>query len=296
MKRNPFTSPSNRHATPNKIRKRAPSSSPASSTASPVTPDQPQFDFSEGFEDFADDAIPSDCQIMIELLQSHFPKPSPKSAQIMQSLPRIILQSQLYSFYSNHNSIDSDLESLKRSGKIRIFHIPNTLDEYAILPMSDYISQIETISRQYIESSRLDVVDTLRYFQDLIIKSEKGYDISMQRLNELLQKSCGDVTNDQIEDRIKWLLEAGLLVREEADRFRFHIPNSGVFFKQCRKGRAEILQYLGKLKFKECSEKKLMELRLRSSVLGMRFHIRDLVGAGLVVRVAEPKGDFIRFL
>ena len=63
----------------------------------------------------------------------------------------------------------------------------------------------------------------------------------------------------------------------------------------CRRaGRTELLSIFKRKRHGEAKERELLARKLRGSALGAAWHISDLVGSGLVVRVETAVGPVIR--
>jgi len=60
--------------------------------------------------------------------------------------------------------------------------------------------------------------------------------------------------------------------------FWFSIPNIGPFITATSKGRNEILLMLQRKKYKEMLLKEIENKKLRGSPLGIKFHLRDILG------------------
>ena len=66
--------------------------------------------------------------------------------------------------------------------------------------------------------------------------------------------------------------------------------------KSIVKGRQELLAFLKKRKHSEIHEKDLFSkrLRLKHTLLGVHFHLRDLLGRGCLTKVQSAAGVFFR--
>ncbi|KAK8962462.1 hypothetical protein KSP40_PGU021995 [Platanthera guangdongensis] len=59
-------------------------------------------------------------------------------------------------------------------------------------------------------------------------------------------------------------------------------------------GRKELLSFLNRRKYKEMLLAPLEKKCLRLSPLGMRFHLRDLIGSGRIKLLQSPSGMLVR--
>ncbi|MCO5562047.1 hypothetical protein L7F22_015673 [Adiantum nelumboides] len=85
-------------------------------------------------------------------------------------------------------------------------------------------------------------------------------------------------------------------VRQLADdrSYWLAIPNIGFLLKSLTQGRKELLSLLNRRQYKEILMSLLEKKKLRMSKLGMRFHIRDLVGSGQLCLSHTPAGLLVR--
>jgi len=90
------------------------------------------------------------------------------------------------------------------------------------------------------------------------------------------------LTPNPVQEEIKLLVLAGLLTLRDVDSYWFSIPEIGVFLKCFLKGRQELLDFLKRQKYNESLLSLLQKKKIKSSSLGNMFHIRDLLGSGLV--------------
>ncbi|XP_052208788.1 uncharacterized protein LOC127812447 isoform X2 [Diospyros lotus] len=112
-------------------------------------------------------------------------------------------------------------------------------------------------------------------------------------LNQCSLLSSGGNVKDQ---DISLLINAGLLTRQLIDpnMYWFAIPNIGSVLKGLSQGRKELLSFLNRRKYKEMMLSALEKKRLRLSPLDMRFHLRDLIGSGLLKTFQTPSGLVVR--
>ena len=98
------------------------------------------------------------------------------------------------------------------------------------------------------------------------------------------------------EAHISLLLSEGFLTRHLAatDGYLFALPGAGAAVRSVADGRAELLGLLRRRRPPEQLEKKLLKRRLARSLLGVRWHLRDLLGCGALLRQATAVGDLIR--
>jgi len=106
-----------------------------------------------------------------------------------------------------------------------------------------------------------------------------------------------------MNEEIKKAVESGFLTIDYSIReagYTVSVPGSGVFIKNLRGGRKELLRSLKRQKYKEMLEKvppsfvvlmkNLMAKKLRESILSYGFHLHELVGSGRVEVFMTPAG------
>ncbi|KAI8466559.1 MAG: hypothetical protein J3K34DRAFT_433283 [Monoraphidium minutum] len=95
---------------------------------------------------------------------------------------------------------------------------------------------------------------------------------------------------------ISHLMAAELLSRDSSvpGRLALTVPGAGRAVRWLLDGRQELGGLLAKKRFGETLEKELLKAKLRRSGLGVRFHLRDMAGRGVVARADGPAGAVIR--
>jgi len=97
------------------------------------------------------EALPSNTLLAIQVLASQFPylRSSHKVGGI-PNIPPIILRSQIYSVMSNRTEVDRELDDLKKGGHnnaIRMFRLPTSEDEFAVVFTDHLIEQINEMKK-----------------------------------------------------------------------------------------------------------------------------------------------------
>ncbi|KAJ4778122.1 Serine/Threonine-kinase [Rhynchospora pubera] len=226
----------------------------------------------------------TDTAIALQMMKAQFPK-------LDKVVVRpFILRSQLYSSVKDRTQVDRDLESLKKEAVVRVFKLNTGKDDHAIMFMDDYLAQMENAVKRY-DAKDKQLSDVFDWFKQYVIKSKTDVSISHPELCSLLSNG-GDVT----EKHVTLLINAGLLTCQLIDQnlYWFVIPNIGSILKGLSQGRKELLSLINRTKYKEMVLANLEKKRLRLSPLDIRFHIRDLIGSGLLKTVQSPIGLLIR--
>jgi serine/threonine-protein kinase 19 len=229
--------------------------------------------------------MPSDTRIALELMRSQFPKIEKGSVR------PFVLRSQLYSSVADRTLVDRDLERLKLERVVRVFKLNTGQDDHAIMFMADYLAQIDLAKSRLAKKHSGEEMAVFHWFVHHVLPSHADAGITHSKLLELLSEG-GDV-----EDRhISLLMNAGLLTRQLVDSTAYWlaIPNAGFLLKSLASGRKEIVSFLSRRKYREMLQVPLERRRLQYSVLGMRFHLRDLLGLGQIHSVPSPSGPIIR--
>ncbi|KAG0562676.1 hypothetical protein KC19_9G164400 [Ceratodon purpureus] len=236
-------------------------------------------------ETVEDWSMPSDTKIALELMRSQFPKIEKGSVR------PFVLRSQLYSSVTDRTLVDRELERLKLERVVRVFKLNTGQDDYAIMFMADYLALIDLAKTRLAKKHTEGEMAVFDWFVHHVLPSHADAGITHSKLVELLSEG-GDV-----EDRhISLLMNAGLLTRQLVDSTAYWLalPNVGFLLKSLASGRKEIVSFLSRRKYREILQVPLERRRLQYSVLGMRFHIRDLLGLGQIHTVPSPSGPIIR--
>eukprot|EP00299_Pterocystis_sp_00344_P019574 c9694_g1_i1.p1 GENE.c9694_g1_i1~~c9694_g1_i1.p1 ORF type:complete len:194 (+),score=27.19 c9694_g1_i1:455-1036(+) len=87
-----------------------------------------------------------------------------------------------------------------------------------------------------------------------------------------------------------------LTTRPSSELFSFSLPNIGPIIAMVLRGRKEALSFIRRKKFKDVLEKDLLKHKLKTSTLGSKFHMQDIVGAELVRLVKTPTGNLLQLI
>lgn len=232
--------------------------------------------------------VPSDAMACIKLLLSEF------SVKSEQPATPFILKSQLYSVLSkDRTATDRGLEKLRVSNLIRILCLPS--GDLAIVLHTDVALALQRAAA----ASAKDTCDVSIFeaFEKNVMPNCIDVIISHKRLFELLKKSVEDCT--VVEKGISTLLRCCFITRyagsnEDGEGYVFSIPGGGKIFKSINAGRRELLRIFKRQKFQEIAENELMKKKLTQSILGTRWHARDLVGSGELVKMDTTIGPVYR--
>ncbi|KAF3796354.1 Serine/threonine-protein kinase 19 [Nymphaea thermarum] len=248
----------------------------------------------------------SDTMVALRIMRTQFPKMEKVSVE------PFILRSQLYSSVKDRTQVDRELESLRKEKVLRIFKLNTGQDDQAVMFMDDYLKQGDLLRRtspativsgDNLSGEQMDSavkrvkakdpadVVVFEWFKMYVITSNLDVGIGHHELCFLLS-SAGNVK----DDHISLLINAGLVTRQlaDSDMYWFSIPNIGSLLKGLSQGRKELMSFMKRRKYKEMMLALLEKKRLRFSQLDIRFHLRDLIGAGLLKTVETPTGLLVR--
>ncbi|MCO5599178.1 hypothetical protein L7F22_053278 [Adiantum nelumboides] len=230
--------------------------------------------------------IPSDTEVALRMMHEQFPK-----IDKVLVTPFVLL-SQLYSVVKDRTSVDRELEVMKQQRGVRVFKLSTGQDDLAIMFFDDYISQVNAAKSRLGRKCPQKNLIIFDWYINHILPIHNDVGITYMHLESLLSKFGQKLQ----ENHVSLLITAGLLVRQLADdrSYWLAIPNIGFLLKSLTQGRKELLSLLNRRQYKEILMSLLEKKKLRMSQLGMRFHIRDLVGSGQLCLSHTPAGLLVR--
>mmetsp|Transcript_49530 Transcript_49530/g.94638 ORF Transcript_49530/g.94638 Transcript_49530/m.94638 type:complete len:316 (+) Transcript_49530:387-1334(+) len=247
--------------------------------------------------------VPSDTLVGLQVLKSQFPK-----LDKVEVVP-LMLRSQLYSIVRDRTEVDRQLDQLRCRRVVRFFQLPTAADDCAVVFTQDYDAQVDSLkaraTKQGAPSSHVAVFD---WFRNKLLPACPEVSITQGELEghmALAEQRRFD--QPPVDAHVPWdkqvslLVRAGLLARQissgttgAGESFWFSIPNVGFISKCLMKGRAELQNLLTRRRYQEILEKELEKRKMTASALGIRFHVRDLVGSLKIERVSTTCGNVLR--
>ncbi|KAJ4834295.1 hypothetical protein Tsubulata_028305 [Turnera subulata] len=226
----------------------------------------------------------SDTLVALRIMRAQFPHID------KVSIRPFVLRSQLYSSVKDRTQVDRELESLRREKVLRIFKLNTGQDDHAIMFLEDYLTQIDRVVKRIEEKKQADV-EVFEWFKTHVLDTKLDPSIGHQELCLLLSHG-----GKFVDKHISLLINAGLLTRQLIDpnMYWFAIPSIGSLLKGLSQGRKELISLLSRRRYKEMMLAPLEKKRLRMSPLDMRFHLRDLIGSGLLKTFNTPSGLIVR--
>eukprot|EP01127_Copromyxa_protea_P019459 TRINITY_DN6322_c0_g1_i1.p1 TRINITY_DN6322_c0_g1~~TRINITY_DN6322_c0_g1_i1.p1 ORF type:complete len:263 (-),score=38.35 TRINITY_DN6322_c0_g1_i1:82-870(-) len=198
------------------------------------------------------------------------------------TVPRLVLQTQVYALVSDRTQVDKELNELQRAGIIRMFKIPVSADEYSYCFMEDFHKIVDRIKA---EIQNPENVSLLENFVEKVILQHSHVSITAQGLRNLMEDP---------ECNILELVSMGFLVQVN-DVYLFTVPGSAKVYAPARAVRTELMTMMNRQPFKEILLSRLEKKRLKKSRLGMLFHVHDMVGANILVRRQTTSGDLVAY-
>lgn len=225
----------------------------------------------------------------------------------MQVAP-FVLQSHLYTLMKDRTSIDKELNVLRQSNQVRFFKLPCQLqgfNDYAVMLTKDYCQLIETFK------DRVNQPTVFDWFCERVLPKYSDVVISKDNLATLLTAAVPGSHLNTVERCVDVLLQSCCLTiythgskaaYSEQTSYLFSIPNAGKAIRGIGAGRKELLNIFRRRKPPEILEADLVLERrrvgkksysLKSSPLGISWHVRDLLAHGLLVRRQSSMGPVL---
>jgi serine/threonine-protein kinase 19 len=152
------------------------------------------------------------------------------------------------------------------------------------MPASLKKKQIELWKERQKEQNRKLKILAEGYITDLIPKY-KDTIITHSLLTQTLKCDNSDLA---------LLMKLGLFLSKSVSELYFNVPESGRFVMSVKNGRIELQSILGRKKYKEMMLHTLRERRLKKSHLSIDWHIKELMGLGLVQLIQTSNGIMVQ--
>eukprot|EP00898_Chlorokybus_atmophyticus_P009177 jgi/Chlat1/9260/Chrsp99S08487 len=213
---------------------------------------------------------------------------------------------------------------LRLRNMIRLFKLSTSNDDYAAVLNEDYVEQVRRAKEAAKAKDSKGHIEVFDWFLQRLLP--ECVDVSIN-YGDLVRRQCpmcirllsrgGDAVK---EDHVTLLINHGLLmqpsvyrslrlvyryhvvsvyivqVRQLADTgsFWFAIPSVGPVLKSILKGRQELTGMLARRRYREMLQTDIEKKKLRYSVLGARFHMRDMMGSGVLLATPTTVGPLMR--
>ncbi|XP_015922403.1 inactive serine/threonine-protein kinase 19 [Parasteatoda tepidariorum] len=216
--------------------------------------------------------VPTNTDSALQFLASIFPVD-----KFERRLPPIVMRHQIYAFVKSRTEVDKHLNELRKKNEIRLFKIgQNDDDQIAVVYLKDYKEHVEKCCSNN---------EAVANFMNVVYDCP---DISFSR-NVLLKDYF------LREENITELIQQGVLCARDVGSYWLSIPRVGEFVKTFLYGRRATLQYVRRTKYKEILQSELVQRKLpRKCLLGILYHVYDIIGNELVTRIESPTGAVLR--
>ena len=265
-------------------------------------------------------ATPCDTLVALQLLKQQAP-PAP-----LAPIP-VIIAHQMYDVIRNRTLADRELDRLRSAGTVLLLPMPCKRGSKAVVFRGDYVRHLQMCAAnatppraaaigRFLRRLR-QCCDKLSLRRDLLevilgdahaSSTSTGGHATASGPSEAAHESRTAVCEQRMTATacIDELLAIGALVpcrgrggsaaaaASALETYWLPVPGLGLFLTQVLKGRKEVVQALKRTRFKEMLRGALEKKKLRYSKLGMRFHVRDAIGAGLLVRHQTTSGQLLR--
>lgn len=226
-------------------------------------------------EPFPFSEIPNDTKAALDCLLLLFER-----KKFSYNLPAIALKHQIYNILTNRTIVDRQLNLMRDAGEIQFFKLDSGNDEFAIVYMKEYIEHVRRCAETRGFAKKPCVEQFLESLP--IIK-----DVSVEKDTLLNVFHFTD-------EMISVLMNLGVMIVRDVKSWWLSIPGTALFMKNLMAGRKAVLSVIKKRKYKEILEHECEERNLKSSKLGMKYHLHDVIGSSLVVKVSSTSGNLLR--
>jgi hypothetical protein len=208
------------------------------------------------------------------LARSEFPP-----ALAAQRVPPIVLKHQLNTLVQSASVVDRSLDQLRRTHIIVVVNTGTGRNELGLLDFADYCKH----TSDWAASSNDGPLAT----RFLAILSHLPPALSYDKAAIMKALACK-------EDTVSKLIRLGVLTRRDETSLWLALPNMGVFVSNLIDGRKEIKKMLTRSKFKELLKSTLLSRELRSTCLGVKYLVADLLGSEVICASPSSSGDILR--
>ncbi|XP_023691477.1 serine/threonine-protein kinase 19 isoform X2 [Paramormyrops kingsleyae] len=220
---------------------------------------------------------PFDIKAALESLMSLFNR-----KLFNDTLPRIVLQHQLYSLHGDRTSVDRQLNELREKGEVLVFQMGFDAEAVGVVFTEDYREKVLAG-----EAGRATLGAVEKFLNNVLPSCP---DMSFNKDQMLQQFFFTDA-------EITQLVKCGVLTVKDAGSWWLAIPNSGRFTKHFIQGRKAVLGMIKKSRYNEILMSDLERRQTTSQVkFQMKYHIHDIIGAEMVNRISTTSGVLLRFV
>eukprot|EP00814_Leptocylindrus_danicus_P020255 CAMPEP_0116016898 /NCGR_PEP_ID=MMETSP0321-20121206/7740_1 /TAXON_ID=163516 /ORGANISM="Leptocylindrus danicus var. danicus, Strain B650" /LENGTH=318 /DNA_ID=CAMNT_0003487015 /DNA_START=845 /DNA_END=1801 /DNA_ORIENTATION=+ len=200
-------------------------------------------------------------------------------------------------------TIEKELEQLRVSNHLRFIQFISHREDVAIVETDEYTKEIRhaiMFNERLPESHREQLVHMFLFMLKNHCRSSIRYEdllTSIREWKELERDSVACTAKEAID----CFLSIGILKERRENRiasksYWFSIPNIDSLIASLIAGRKEIMTRVQRKMYKEISRGVLERSNLRSSVLPVPFHVKDLLCKGQLRVKNTPSGEFIQLV
>lgn len=231
-------------------------------------------------EEYADYLPQTDVEVALQVLRSDllFQTHNFNSGAHM---PLIFLSSQIHWLVFNHTDVERDLDRLISSGTVKQFKIV-TKASFCYMLTGDYNEELDRSQKEAATTSP-EEAQVIAIFKKYINTTTALF-VTKEELLDIYENT---------ESALTTLVQYGCILIRDENSYWHSIPRSGIFFRSVESGKKDLLKLLRNRSF-GILESVLHKKHLRSSPLGITFHLRDLLGSGIAVSVKTASGTLIR--
>eukprot|EP01114_Cavostelium_apophysatum_P023228 TRINITY_DN8691_c0_g1_i2.p1 TRINITY_DN8691_c0_g1~~TRINITY_DN8691_c0_g1_i2.p1 ORF type:complete len:340 (-),score=53.78 TRINITY_DN8691_c0_g1_i2:710-1729(-) len=259
-------------------------------------------------DDFANLPTLCDTRLAFDVLHSQFPsgdklsdKQRKKAGKLKPvTIPPVALLSQIYSVVKNRTVVDKELDAMKRANELRVFKLLTGKSDFGIMATVDYVEALMSAKENAAQKSPNADLHIFDVFAKRLLPNYFDVSISKDRLQAVLYPIQATKATDEeaketlSEDNITLLVNSGFLLQREVNVYWLSIPHAGALLKMLVAGRKEIVSMLKRQKWKELLASEMETKNLRYSSLGVPFHLKDLIGQGVIETVSTTAGNLYR--
>jgi len=208
----------------------------------------------------------------------------------------ILLGHQIYSLVANRTAVDRELEALKKANRVRRIKLVSQRDEFGYVFLDDYLAKLRAVAATCPASSQQQLA--VQRFADALAKAKWDVTVTRAQVIEATARSANELLPPEpvvCERMVSHLVHRGLLLArsDTRDVYWLAVPGSGRLIQDIAQGRVEMERLIRRRKHKEIPVAKLLLARLKKSGRGPRFHLRDMMGGGLVAVRPTSVGDVV---
>ncbi|ETV95374.1 hypothetical protein, variant 1 [Aphanomyces invadans] len=210
------------------------------------------------------------------------------------NLPSLVLWHQLYSLVENRTAVDQSVQRMRNSGLIMTLRIslpgPHAM---AILLTSDYIAFMLQYTKQH-RATRV-FAKALPQLTKSPILTASGFVDAVESLFRSRQRT--PPSSSVLEQDLTHLVQSRFLVAStnlEAKQFYFTLPRLGMVITGIARARKALTNLLKRQPYHELVEVDVRKKKLTCSRLGMDFHILDMAGAALFIRIPTAQSFILK--